>query len=81
MRIYVLVETVVIGQNCKLKDDRFRLEIIFKKLSRVVKYWNRLPREVAGALSPRVFKVRLDGGQSNLIQLKMSLFIAGGWTR
>jgi len=34
---------------------------------RVGKHWNRLPREVVGAPSPETFKVRLDGGLSNLM--------------
>ena len=34
---------------------------------RVVRPWNRLPREVVDALSLEVFKARLDGALSNLI--------------
>ena len=45
---------------------------------RVVKLWHRLPREVVGAPYPGTFKVGLDGALSNLIQLKMSLILAGG---
>jgi len=45
---------------------------------RVVKHWNRLPREVADTPSPATFKVRLDRALSNLVWLKMSLLIAGG---
>ncbi|KAK4829896.1 hypothetical protein QYF61_007288 [Mycteria americana] len=47
---------------------------------RVVKHWNRLPREAVDAPSLETFKVRLDGALSNLIQLKMSLLMAGGVT-
>jgi len=43
----------------------------------VVKHWNRLPRGEVGAPSLEVFKVRLAGALSNLIELKMSLLIAG----
>jgi len=34
---------------------------------RVVRHWNRLPREVEDALSLEVFKARLDGAFSNLV--------------
>ena len=44
---------------------------------RVVKHWERLPREVVGAPSLETFKARLDGALSNLIKLKMSLLTAG----
>ncbi|KAK4811219.1 hypothetical protein QYF61_022116 [Mycteria americana] len=58
---------------------RFRLDVRKKCFTmRVVKHWNRLPREVVDAPSLETFKVRLDGALSNLMQLKMSLLIAGG---
>jgi len=44
---------------------------------KVVKHWNRLPREVVEAPSLETFKTRLDGALSNLISLKMSLLTAG----
>ncbi|KFP49885.1 hypothetical protein N323_07056, partial [Cathartes aura] len=52
----------------KLKGGRFRLDIR-KKFStmRVVKHWNRLPREAVDAPSLETFKVRLDEALSNLI--------------
>ena len=34
---------------------------------RVVKHWNRLPREAVDAPSLEVFKARLDGTWSNLV--------------
>ncbi|KFV55931.1 hypothetical protein N341_03478, partial [Tyto alba] len=34
---------------------------------RVVRHWNRLPREAVDAPSLEVFKARLDGALSNLI--------------
>ena len=45
---------------------------------RVVKPWNRLPREVVDAPSLETFRVRLDRALSNLVWLKMSLLTAGG---
>ncbi|KFQ94470.1 hypothetical protein Y956_06140, partial [Nipponia nippon] len=52
----------------KLKEGRFRLDIRNKFfMMRVVKHWNRLPREVVDAPSLETFKVRLDGGLSTLI--------------
>jgi len=45
---------------------------------RVVKHWNRLPREVVEAPSLETFKFTLDGALSNLIQLKISVFTAEG---
>jgi len=44
---------------------------------RVVKPWHRLPREVGDAPFLETLKVRLDKALSNLIELKMSLLIAG----
>jgi len=34
---------------------------------KVVKHWNRFPRDMVNALSLEIFKVRLDGALSNLI--------------
>jgi len=45
---------------------------------RVVRHWNRLPREDMVAPSLEIFKVRLDGTLSNLIYWKMSLPMAEG---
>ena len=44
----------------------------------MVKHWHRLPREVVDAPSLETFRVRSEGALSDLIELKMSLLIAGG---
>ncbi|KFP13068.1 hypothetical protein Z169_01617, partial [Egretta garzetta] len=52
----------------KLNQGRFRLDIRKTFFTmRVVKHWNRLPREVVKAPSLEAFKARLDGALSNLI--------------
>jgi len=56
------------GNGCKLKEGRFRVEIRKKFFTmRVVKHWNRLPREAVDAPSLAVFRARLDGALSNLV--------------
>ncbi|KFZ56413.1 hypothetical protein N321_08831, partial [Antrostomus carolinensis] len=52
----------------KLKEGRFRLDIRKKYLTvRVVRHWNRLPKEVVDAPSLEVFKARLDEALSSLV--------------
>ncbi|KFW01656.1 hypothetical protein N327_11723, partial [Fulmarus glacialis] len=56
------------GNGFKLKGGRFRLAIRKKFFTvRVVKHWNRLPREVIDAPSLETIKVRLDRALSSLI--------------
>ena len=67
------------GNGSKLKEGRFRLDIRKKFFTmRVVKHWNRLPREAVDTPSLAVFKARLVGALSNLVWWKMSLLMAGG---
>ena len=52
----------------QLRKGRFRRDISNKFFTmRVVKHWNRLPREVVDAPSLEAFKVSLDRALSNLI--------------
>ncbi|KFU94068.1 hypothetical protein M959_00708, partial [Chaetura pelagica] len=52
----------------KLEEGRFRLDIRSKLFSvRVVRHWNRLPREAVEAPSLEVFKARLGGALSKLV--------------
>ncbi|KFQ05429.1 hypothetical protein N329_00672, partial [Haliaeetus albicilla] len=56
------------GNGFTLKEGTFRLDIRNKFFTmKVVKHWNRLPREVVDAPFLEVFKARLDGALSNLV--------------
>jgi len=56
------------SNDFKIREGRFRLDIRKKFFTmRVVKHWNRLPREAVEAPSLETFKARLDGAMSNLI--------------
>ncbi|KFQ94216.1 hypothetical protein Y956_04551, partial [Nipponia nippon] len=52
----------------KLKEGRFRLDIRKKFFTmRVLRHWNRLPREAVDVPSLEIFKARLNGALSNLV--------------
>jgi len=45
---------------------------------RVMKHWNRMPREAVEAPSLETFNTRLEGALSNLAWWKVPLSLAGG---
>ena len=56
------------GNGFKVRRGRFRLEIRRKFFTqRVVRHWNRLPREVVDAPSLEAFKARLDAALGSLL--------------
>jgi len=72
---------VVIGQGGTALNYKGADLDIRKKFftMRVVRHWNRFPREAVAAPSLEVFKARLDGALSNLVQWKVSLSVAERW--
>ncbi|KFV45940.1 hypothetical protein N341_12761, partial [Tyto alba] len=52
----------------QLQEGRFRLDVRKRFfVVRVVRHWNRLPREVVDGPSMEMFKARLDGTLSSII--------------
>jgi len=56
------------GNGFKLEENRHRLGIKKKLFTvRVVRHWNKLPREAVDALSLEAFEARLDRALRNLV--------------
>jgi len=72
------------GKGFKLKEGRFRLDVRGKFFTeRMVRCWDRLPREVMDVPSLEVFKARLDGALGSLVEYQIwtlvALPVAGDW--
>ncbi|GAB0194536.1 hypothetical protein GRJ2_001918900 [Grus japonensis] len=56
------------GNGFKLTEGRFRFDVRTKFFTvRVMRYWNRLPKEVVDVPSLEVFKARLDEALGNVV--------------
>ncbi|PKU43720.1 hypothetical protein llap_5966 [Limosa lapponica baueri] len=67
------------GNGFNLKEGQFRSDIWKKFFTvRMVRHWNKFPREVVDAPSLEVFKTRLHGALSNRVHWEVFLPMAGG---
>ena len=67
------------GNGFKPRQGRLSLDIRRKFFTqRVVKHWNRLPKEAVDAPSLEAFKARLDVALGSLVCWLATLHIAGG---
>ena len=67
------------GNGFKRRQGRFPFDSRRKFFTqRVLKHWNRLPKEVVDAPSLEAFKARLDVALGSLVWWLATLHIAGG---
>ena len=67
------------GNGFKLRQGMFRLDIRRKFFTqKVVKHWNRLPKESVDARSLEAFKARLDVALGSLLWWLATLHISRG---
>ncbi len=70
------------GNGFELNEGRLMLDVVKRSSTqRVVRHWNRLPRDVVDTPSLEIFKARLDQALGNLIQLQGPCSLQGSWTR